>query len=56
MIIDQDAATSQSPVLSPPKSQRPRFQFNTGPDQISLIAGLRHIFDTFTSEAQLSTD
>lgn len=39
-----------------PKSQRPRFQFNTGPDQISLIAGLRHIFDTFTSEAQLSTD
>lgn len=38
------------------KSQRPRFQFNTGLDQISLIAGLRHIFDTFTLEAQLSAD
>lgn len=38
------------------KSQRPRFQFHTGLDQISLIAGLRHIFDTFTLEAQLSAD
>lgn len=33
------------------KSQRQPFQFNTGFDQISPIAGLRYIFDTFTLEA-----
>lgn len=57
VIIDQDAATTESlPCPLTSESQRPGFQFNTGLDQISLIAQLRHIFDTFTLEAQLSTD
>lgn len=56
VIIDQDAATTETPGPSPPNPIAPRFQFNTGLDQISLAAELRYIFDTSTLEAQPSTD
>lgn len=56
VIIARDAAATEPPHPPASESQRHPFQFNTGLEQISKLAGLRFVSDTFTPGTQLNTD